>query len=492
MAEEASQCNECGSAPSPSTRLEEEAAMKEGAEITALNAGLPREDGSGVNRKEGEAAQSEGNWVEEARPPSGRGLENEGKKKLQDSAHHELPQSQPHPHSLGKAGGSEGDWVKDAEPLSGRGLKDEGIRVVRSSSSPVRSQHAQAKEAITSSPSPSKPVTLSTLGISHQGLPRAPLPVHVSLGERASRALSATGATLLAMGMATPPPAGAAAARSGSRAKTEVKVTKKVIGEETRARILQALQGESVEVKKEGIKIWSDGSCSKYELPPVEEVQQILTTNTFRTFQGQIHPEDFLWMVLEKNGYLVNKVSALTSYCHAAPTNEQIEAYSNELVNAVRESNIALLQSLAESGKSMQACNKYGAGILHLACRRGNTKVVKFLLSCGSSVAVSDDYGRTPLHDACWAAKPCFDVVKLILNFDVRLLRVQDCRGSTPLQYVRQQDWGSWCAFIDSIKHIHWWDLKGGEDSLGFIPDVDPEPRDQEAAAATAAMRGAV
>jgi hypothetical protein len=78
------------------------------------------------------------------------------------------------------------------------------------------------------------------------------------------------------------------------------------------------------------------------------------------------------------------------------------------------------------------------------------------MLDAGASVQVSDDYGRTPLHDACWAANPCFDIVKHILQQDTRLVFLTDCRGAVPLSYVPKDDWSKWLKFIDSIKDEFW------------------------------------
>ena len=81
-------------------------------------------------------------------------------------------------------------------------------------------------------------------------------------------------------------------------------------------------------------------------------------------------------------------------------------------------------------GRTMDACNKFGESILHLACRRGHLPTIAFLLAAGANVAISDDFGRTPLHDCCWTSeKPCFEVIRLLLDRDLGLLRVVDRRG---------------------------------------------------------------
>ena len=72
----------------------------------------------------------------------------------------------------------------------------------------------------------------------------------------------------------------------------------------------------------------------------------------------------------------------------------------------------------------MDACNRFGESVLHMACRRGSADMVSFFMAdCALPVNISDDFGRTPLHDACWTPAPCFDVVGLLLDADRHLVR---------------------------------------------------------------------
>ena len=87
-----------------------------------------------------------------------------------------------------------------------------------------------------------------------------------------------------------------------------------------------------------------------------------------------------------------------------------------EFVAAVRGSDVKRLRQLALEGRHMNACNKYGESIVHMACRRGFLEVLTFLFSTGAILDVADDFGRTPLHDACWTPEPRFDVVTFLLN----------------------------------------------------------------------------
>jgi ankyrin repeat protein len=89
-----------------------------------------------------------------------------------------------------------------------------------------------------------------------------------------------------------------------------------------------------------------------------------------------------------------------------------------------------------------------------MVCRSGDYKLLKILLDAGGSLQVTNDFGRTPLHEACWTA--AFDCVELILDTDVRLLHIVDCRGSSPLSYVRQEHWKQWIEFFQSKADWYW------------------------------------
>lgn len=121
----------------------------------------------------------------------------------------------------------------------------------------------------------------------------------------------------------------------------------------------------------------------------------------------------------------------------------------------------------------MDACNRFGESVMHVACRRSCAPMVSpcltlrccereaqrtcfpyaaaaspfifpfspssavswflclhfslifclclfhfqvnfFIDECGMKVNTSDDFGRTPLHDACWTAEPNFEVVSKV------------------------------------------------------------------------------
>jgi hypothetical protein len=116
----------------------------------------------------------------------------------------------------------------------------------------------------------------------------------------------------------------------------------------------------------------------------------------------------------------------------------------------VRASDSALLRRLLGAGLSPNPCNNFGESMVHMVCRRGEDKLLRVFLEAGCSLQVTDDYGRTPLHDACWRVDPSFECVQLILDSDKHLLQLLDCRGSTPLSYVKKENYGLWIEFLES------------------------------------------
>jgi hypothetical protein len=104
----------------------------------------------------------------------------------------------------------------------------------------------------------------------------------------------------------------------------------------------------------------------------------------------------------------------------------------------------------------MDACNRHGESIVHISCRRGQADTLRFLLRNGGRVHMCDDLGRTPLHDACWAKAPVFDCISTIMDRDPSLIRVVDCRGASPLAYIRREHWPVWRHFFDSKKDTYW------------------------------------
>ena len=145
----------------------------------------------------------------------------------------------------------------------------------------------------------------------------------------------------------------------------------------------------------------------------------------------------------------------LTDDDFAPPTPEQIEAYSNDALSAVRTSDVDSLRQLHLAGHSLECCNRFGESLLHVACRRSSAEIVSFLLNEAKvSPRIRDDYGRTPLHDACWRGNPEYEIVELLLSVEPRLAFVKDVRGHKPFQYARREHWSGWRKFIDQKREL--------------------------------------
>lgn len=56
---------------------------------------------------------------------------------------------------------------------------------------------------------------------------------------------------------------------------------------------------------------------------------------------------------------------------------------------------------LIERGARIQARNKYGNTLLHVAAMNGHTEMVLFLLDRGLKLTTKNNAGSTPLHYAC-------------------------------------------------------------------------------------------
>lgn len=151
----------------------------------------------------------------------------------------------------------------------------------------------------------------------------------------------------------------------------------------------------------------------------------------------------------------IENTEPLTDNDFAPPTPEQIEAYSNDALSAVRTSDVNSLRQLHAAGHSLECCNRFGESLLHVACRRSSAEIVAFLLNEAKvSPRIRDDYGRTPLHDACWRGNPEYEIVELLLSVEPRLAFVKDVRGHKPFQYARREHWSGWRKFIDQKREL--------------------------------------
>ena len=142
-----------------------------------------------------------------------------------------------------------------------------------------------------------------------------------------------------------------------------------------------------------------------------------------------------------------------------APTEAQMSSYGTDVVAATRSNDVRQLQVFCEErgADSLHCYNRFGEGLLNMACRRGFREMAAFLLNdpVNLPVRIRDDYGRTPIHDACWHPEPQLDIVFWLMQRDPALFWVADKRGFTPFQYARESHWKVWCQFLwDHREHL--------------------------------------
>ena len=172
-----------------------------------------------------------------------------------------------------------------------------------------------------------------------------------------------------------------------------------------------------------------------------------------------VDPDAYLMQLLEAMYGIKLKVRAALDLqdFFSEIREDQMAAYSTDVVSAARANNVQQLQAyFAERGRPALDCfNRFGEGLLNLACRRGFQDMVDYLLSptVALNVRTRDDYGRTPLHDACWAPEPQLRICTRILKEDPSLFFIADKRGYTPFQYARSSDWHIWRAFLFRNRH---------------------------------------
>lgn len=142
----------------------------------------------------------------------------------------------------------------------------------------------------------------------------------------------------------------------------------------------------------------------------------------------------------------------------AVITENQMAAYNMTVVCATRLNQVDRLRILRnEKGRDTLNCfNRFGEGLLNMACRRGFKDIVSYLLSddVHLDVRVRDDFGRTPMHDACWNPEPQLEICHRLMEKDPSLFLVADKRCFTPFQYARKSDWHVWRQFIFDRRNL--------------------------------------
>lgn len=161
-------------------------------------------------------------------------------------------------------------------------------------------------------------------------------------------------------------------------------------------------------------------------------------------------PQAFLDKELKARGYSTKKYVSLEGGYYSRPTLLQKASFGSRMNQAIITSDAPLLRRLLDAGLSPNPCNDFGESLIHRIARRGDHKLLTVLLEKGCCLQIADDYGRTPLHDALWKADPSPEVLSLILKSDKHLIRLMDCRGFVPLDYVRKEAYGDMIEFLKS------------------------------------------
>merc|ERR1712232_1493670 len=183
-------------------------------------------------------------------------------------------------------------------------------------------------------------------------------------------------------------------------------------------------------------------------------------------------PESLFFSILKDAGYqpepLPLKSTSLSENFFFRPTEYHFKAYNKEVITAVQSQNMQEMRNMLQQttnkdiySQSMEinrvfdCCNRFGEGILHMACRKGLKNSVEFLLhEAEVTLRRRDDFGRTPMHDAFWSSQPLLDIVQLLVKHDPDLLLISDTRGSSPLAYAPKDQWPIWCDFLQNNKDL--------------------------------------
>ena len=174
------------------------------------------------------------------------------------------------------------------------------------------------------------------------------------------------------------------------------------------------------------------------------------------------HPADFvreLWQNLgiDTDAALIELKAKFTP----RPSNDRIRAYTVELSEAVRNNDLPKVKALHEASTAareaegaasfncLEACNRFGDGLLNIASRRGHVQLLRYLVEEALvNVYTRDDLQRTPLHDALWQPKPNFELVEILLKRAPELALLPDARGDTPFEYVPDEHWEEWIGIL--------------------------------------------
>lgn len=109
------------------------------------------------------------------------------------------------------------------------------------------------------------------------------------------------------------------------------------------------------------------------------------------------------------------------------PVIYQFDRRSNPLHVAVRNNDLATIQSLLDAGASIEASID-GETSLIVACRQNNLAVVKLLLDNGANIEARNNYECTPMLIAGNGHRGSLEMVKLLLEYGATIF-VSNDRG---------------------------------------------------------------
>jgi ankyrin repeat protein len=113
-----------------------------------------------------------------------------------------------------------------------------------------------------------------------------------------------------------------------------------------------------------------------------------------------------------------------------AKLNPQRTSLQVSLKEAVKERRIITVKALIAAGEDMNARDKFGETLLHMAAVRGYQEIASMLIAGGADVNAKDERGMTPLHAAAWSGHK--ETATLLLSKGSGI-NAKDEDGVTPL-----------------------------------------------------------
>ena len=207
---------------------------------------------------------------------------------------------------------------------------------------------------------------------------------------------------------------------------------------------------------KTSVSLLDAMSCNSSLEHEASVATSIASSSTYSEDDDEISPIEYLENLFAKHGVRLSgrrsttQINQRQSVRRPCPT--EVDAYDMETTRAVRDNDLQALRELHRKGYSLDASNRYGESLLHIACRRGAVSTVKFMLmEAKVNPRVLDDMGRTAFHDTLWSSTPNFSTLDVLLKVlpPVGLL-IQDVRGHTPFHYAPRKHWGLWVEYLQA------------------------------------------